>query len=96
MGAGRGKRRRVTVWRRTSRRRRGPVRERPAERGGARPVAVGGAGGRGGGRAGGGGGGPGGGRAGGGSNGGGPIAAEEEPCLGLGLRRRDWVGRGLI
>lgn len=44
MGAGRGKRRRVKpVWRRTSRRRRGPARERPAERGGARPVAVGGA-----------------------------------------------------
>lgn len=32
----------------------------------------------------------------GGSNGGGPIAAEEEPCLSLGLRRRGWVGRGLI
>lgn len=44
MGAGRGKKRRVTVRRRrTSRRRRGPARERPAERGGAKPVAVGGA-----------------------------------------------------
>lgn len=43
MAAGLGKRELAKVRRRASWRRRGPAGERPAERGGARPVTVGGA-----------------------------------------------------